>query len=149
MSDKAIIKAFSLSFGILFLFVGAIMIIVSVWVNVRTVNSRRVGATVSEVIETRTQTRKDYESVFYTPVYEYSDGGEIKTYTSSVSSSMPAEIGSEASLYISENGVIYEKRGTLAAFFIGIVFAALGGIFTFVTFKLWKKKPEETEERYL
>ncbi|MEZ3453097.1 MAG: DUF3592 domain-containing protein [Oscillospiraceae bacterium] len=144
-SDKTIIKVFSSAFGILFLIIGAVMIIVSVWINVRMFSSRHVSATVSEVIETRTQTRKDYESVFYMPVYEYSDGGEVKTYTSSVSSSMPAEIGSETTLYILENGIIYEKRGTLATFFMGIVFTAIGIFFAFINVKKLQKKYDETE----
>lgn len=142
-SDEAIIKVLSLFFGILFLFVGAIMVTVSVGVNLRMINSRRVSAAVVEVIETRTQTRKDYESVFYTPVYEYSDGGEVKTYTSSVSSSMPAEIGSEAALYISDNGIIYEKRGTFATFFMGIAFTAIGIFFAFINLKKLRKKFNE------
>lgn len=144
-SDKTIIKVFSSAFGILFLIIGAIMIIVSVWINVRMFSSRPVSATVSEVIETRTQTRKDYESVFYTPVYEYSDGVVVKTYTSSVSSSMPAEIGSETTLYILENGIIYEKRGTLATFFMGIAFTAIGIFFAFINVKKLQKKYDETE----
>lgn len=145
-SDKTIIKVFFSAFGILFLIIGAVMIIVSIWINARIVSSRPVSATISEVIETRTQTRKDYESVFYTPVYEYSDGGEIKTYTSSVSSSMPEEIGSEATLYISDNGIIHEKRGTLAIFSMGIIFTALGVFLAFINVKKLQKKYDETEQ---
>lgn len=85
----------------------------------------------------------------YTSVYEYTDSGEVKRYTSNVSTSKQAEIGSEATLYISENGKVYERTGAKIAYFVGILFAVVGGVFTFITFKLWKKKPEEEEERYL
>lgn len=146
ISDKTIIKALSSIFGILFLLVGVIMIIVSVWVNLSMIDSRRISANVSEVIETRTQTRKDYESILYTPVYEYRDGGEVKTYKSLVSSSMPAEVGSEATLYISGNGIIYENRGTLTTLFMGIIFAALGGFLAFIKVKKLRKKFDETEQ---
>lgn len=141
MSDKTIIKALSSAFGILFLLVGVIMIIVSAWVNLRTLGNRRVSAAVSEVIETRTQTRKDYENVMYTLVYEYYDGGEVRTYKSLISTSMPAAVGDEATLYISENGVIYEKTGTLRTLFMGILFAALGVFLAFIKVK----KIDETE----
>lgn len=145
-SDKIIIKAFSSAFGILFLFVGAIMIVVSAWINLRISSSRRVEARVVEVIETRTQTRKDYESVLYTPVYEYRDGGEVRTYKSLVSTAMPVETGSETALYISENGIIYERTGTLTTLFMGIVFAALGVFFAFINVKILRKKYGETEQ---
>lgn len=145
-SDKTIIKALSSAFGILFLLIGSIMIIVSVGVNVRINSSRQVSARVAEVIETRTKTRKDYESVLYTPVYEYYDDGEVRTYKSLVSTSMPVEAGSEATLYISENGTIYERRGTPAALFIGIIFAAFGFFFAFIHVKKLRKKFDGTEE---
>ena len=145
-SDKAIIKVLSSAFGILFLFIGVIMIIVSVGTNVRIGGSRRVSARVVEVIETRTKTRKDYESILYTPVYEYFDGGEVRTYKSLISTSMLVEVGDEATLYISENGAVYEKRGTLATLFMGIIFAALGFFFAFINSKKLRKKFAETEK---
>ncbi len=145
-SDKTIIKVLSSAFGILFLFIGLIMITVSVGVNVRMNSSRRVSARVVEVIETRTKTRKDYESILYTPVYEYYDGGEVRTYKSLISTSMPVETGSEATLYISKNGIIYERTGTPATLFMGIIFAALGFFFAFINVKKFRKKFAETEE---
>lgn len=145
-SDKTIIKALSSAFGILFLLIGAIMITVSVGINVRINSSRQVSARVAEVIETRTKTRKDYESILYTPVYEYYDGGEVRTYKSLVSTSMPVEAGSEATLYISKNGMIYERTGTLAALFMGIVFTVLGFFFAFINVKKFRKKFAQTEE---
>ena len=122
------------------------MIIVSVGANVRMINSRRVSARVVEVIETRSKPRKDEERILYTPVYEYYDDGEVSTYKSLVSTSMPVKTGGEVTLYISENGIIYEKRGTLTTLFMGIIFAAIGFFFAVINVKKLRKKFAETEE---
>ena len=156
-SDNAVRKLF-MAFGLIFLAVGAVCIIISLYMNVRMENSRQVSATVVEVIEEterdtdfnpRNHRRRSHTSVMYTSVYEYSDGGEVRRYTSNVSTSKRAEIGSEATLYISEDGKVYERSGAAIVFLVGIIFAVVGGVFTFITFKLWKIKTEETEERYL
>lgn len=151
-SDDMVRKLFML-FGVAFLAIGAVGIIISLYMNARIDNSRQVSATVVEVIkETERDTDfnpRSHTSVMYTSVYEYIDGGEVKRYTSNVSTSKQAEIGSEATLYISEDGKVYERSGAAIVFLVGIIFAVVGGVFTFITFKLWKKKTEETEERYL
>lgn len=156
-SDNAVRKLF-MAFGLIFLAIGAVGIIISLYMNVRMENSRQVSATVVEVIEEterdtdfnpRNHRRRSHTSVMYTSVYEYSDGGEVRRYTSNVSTSKRAEIGSEATLYISEDGKVYERSGAAIVFLVGIIFAVVGGVFTFITFKLWKIKTEETEERYL
>lgn len=152
-SDNAVRKLF-MFFGLTFLAIGIISIAISISMNVRMDNSRQVNATVVEVIkevDRSASVHDDYGhlSVLYTPVYEYEDGGEVKRYTSNVSRSKRAEIGSETTLYISKDGKIYQKSGAAVTLFVGIIFAVVGGVFTFITFKLWKKKPEETEEQYL
>lgn len=147
-SDDTVRKLFML-FGVAFLAIGAVCIIISLYMNARVDNSRQVSATVVEVIKKVDRDADGYSTMMYTPVYEYSDGGEVRQYTSNVSTSKQAEIGSEATLYISEDGNIYQKSGAEIMLFVGIVFAAIGGVFVFITFKLWKKKTEETEERYL
>lgn len=156
-SDNAVRKLF-MAFGLVFLAIGAVGIIISLYMNVRMENSRQVSATVVEVIEEterdtdfnhRNHRRRSHTSVMYTSVYEYIDGGEVRRYTSNVSTSKQAETGSEATLYIYENGKIYQKSGAEIMLFVSIVFMVVGGVFTFITFKLWKKKTEETEERYL
>lgn len=144
--SQKLIKTFSLAFGILFLFIGAVMIIVSVGVNVRIIGCQPVEARVAEVIETHSKPRKDYEIIYYTPVYEYYDGGEICTYKSSVSTSAPVEIGTETTLYISGNGIVYERRGTLSTLLAGIFFAAIGYLFAFVKVKKLGTKSIETED---
>ncbi len=126
--------------------IGGNLIIDFARLSVRMSSSRQVNATVVEVIRVREHNGHD---TLYTPVYEYEDGGEVKRYTSDVSRSRRAEIGSETTLYISKDGKIYQKSGAAVTLFVGIIFAVVGGVFTFITFKLWKKKPEETEEQYL
>lgn len=147
-SDNMVRKLFML-FGVAFLAIGAVGIIISLYMNDRIDNSRQVSATVVEVIKKVDRDADGYSTMMYTPVYEYSDGGEVRQYTSNVSTSKRAEIGSETTLYISEDGKIYQKSGAEIMLFVGIVFAVVGGVFAFITFKLWKKKTEETEERYL
>lgn len=144
-SDRIARLVFS-ALGLLLLGIGGNLIIDFVRLNVRMSSSRQVNATVVEVIRVREHNGHD---TLYTPVYEYEDGGEVKRYTSDVSRSRRVEIGSETTLYISKDGKIYQKSGAAVMLFVGIIFAVVGGVFTFITFKLWKKKPEETEEQYL
>ncbi|MEZ3453098.1 MAG: DUF3592 domain-containing protein [Oscillospiraceae bacterium] len=144
-SDRIARLVFSV-LGLLLLGIGGNLIIDFARLSVRMSSSRQVNATVVEVIRVREHNGHD---TLYTPVYEYEDGGEVKRYTSDVSRSRRAEIGSETTLYISKDGKIYQKSGAAVTLFVGIIFAVVGGVFTFITFKLWKKKPEETEEQYL
>ena len=144
-SDRIARLVFSV-LGLLLLGVGGNLIIDFARLNLRMSSSRQVNATVVEVIRVREHNGHD---TLYTPVYEYEDGGEVKRYTSDVSRSRRAEIGSETTLYISKDGKIDQKSGAAVTLFVGIIFAVVGGVFTFITFKLWKKKPEETEEQYL
>lgn len=144
-SDRIARLVFSV-LGLLLLGVGGNLIIDFARLNLRMSSSRQVNATVVEVIRVP---KHHGHNTLYTPVYEYEDGGEVKRYTSDVSRSKRAEIGSETTLYISKDGKIYQKSGAAVTLFVGIIFAVVGGVFTFITFKLWKKKPEETEERYL
>lgn len=147
--SNRIVKLIFSVLGLLLLGVGGNLIIDFARLNVRMGSSRQVSATVVDVIEKMERGADGYSTMMYTPVYEYTDGGEVRQYISNVSTSKKAETGSEATLYISENGKIYQKSGAAIMLFVGIVFAVVGGVFAFITFKLWKKKTEETEERYL
>lgn len=147
--SNRIVKLIFSVLGLLLLGVGGNLIIDFARLNVRMGSSRQVSATVVDVIEKMERGADGYSTMMYTPVYEYTDGGEVRQYISNVSTSKKAETGSEATLYISENGNIYQKSGAAIMLFVGIVFAVVGGVFAFITFKLWKKKSEETEERYL
>lgn len=147
-SDNAARQVFII-LGTVLLVAGVILIIVSLWLNMRMDNSRQVSARVTEVIETNEWHRKrrgKYHNKMYTPVYEYYDDGELKTYTSSVSTSNRAEIGSEATLYISEDGKIYERSGSLITLIVGSGFTAVGGLFTFISVKIWRKISVEIEQ---
>lgn len=157
LSDNAAKKLFMI-LGIVFLAVGMVCIIVSLRMNARMDSSRQVSATVVEVvrdvehnsdINPRNHMRRRKTSVMYTSVYEYMDGGEVRRYTSNVSTSKQAEIGSETTLYISEDGKVYERSGAAVALFVGIGFAALGGIFTLISAAAMRKKPAEAGENVL
>jgi|GEM_PF-1878042 len=124
--------------GIIFLAVGAIVITVGLVMNARIESCRRVSATVSDVIERIDRDAEGYSTRMYTPVYEYVDGGEMKSYTSHVSTSRRAEIGSQATLYISEDGGVYERSGAAIALFVGVVFAAVGAVLLILTVKMRK-----------
>lgn len=138
-----------MTFGVGFLAIGAVAVIIFLYMNTRIDNSRQVSATVVDVIKKVDWDADGYSTMMYTPVYEYSNGGEVRRYTSNVSTSKKAEIGSEATLYISEDGKVYQRTGAVIVLLVGIIFAVVGGVFTLFAFKLLKKKPEETEERYL
>lgn len=143
------VKHIFMLIGIVFILTGAILIILSLRMNVRIDNSRQVTASVVDVIETREWHRKNhgkYYTKMYTSVYEYYDGGEMKTYKSSVSTSKRAEIGSEATLYISEDGKIYERLGASLTLILGAGFSVMGGFFTFISVKIQRKIFAGTEE---
>lgn len=122
--------------GIIFLAVGAIVITVGLVMNARIESCRRVSAVVSDVIERIDRDAEGYITRMYTPVYEYVDGTEMKSYTSHVSTSRRAEIGSQATLYISEDGKVYESSAAVLCFIIGAGFVFVGGIFTVVGVKI-------------
>lgn len=142
-------KKLFMAFGLVFLAIFAVCTIIFFYMNARMGSSRQVSATVVEVIEKMERGADGYSKMMYTPVYEYINGGEVIRYTSNVSTSKKAEIGSEATLYISEDGKVYRRTGAVIVLLVGIIFAVVGGVFTLFAFKLLKKKPEETEERYL
>ncbi len=148
LSEKNFKKIF-MAFGVFFLAAGAVLIIAALGLNARMDNCRRVSATVVNVVESVERRRstirhnRHRSTKMYTPIYEYYDGGELKTYQSRTSTSWAADIGSETTLYISDKGKIYERSGSLVILLVGIVFAVVGGVFTLVTVKVLRKKSEE------
>lgn len=66
------------------------------------------------------------------PVYEYYDGGEFKRYESNVYSTPQKPLGTEVTLYISEDGKVREKQGTSVMILCGSIFAVVGVIFAVV-----------------
>lgn len=144
-----IIKKIFLLLGIIFLIAGGVLLTVGAVMNARIESCRRVSATVSDVIERIDRDAEGYSTRMYTPVYEYVDGGEMKSYTSHVSTSRRAEIGSQATLYISEDGRVYERSGAAIALFVGVVFAAVGAVLLILTVKMRKNSSEESKGLYL
>lgn len=124
--------------GVVFLVLGTIMIANSMRLNFRMDNSRQVSARVVEVIEPT--------SNMYKPVYEYSDGGEVKKYTSTVSTSNWVEIGSETTLYITEDGKIYERLGVMITLFVGIGFEVIGVMCIFAIVIMRIKLPKRRKK---
>lgn len=131
-----IIKKIFLLLGIIFLIAGGVLLTVGAVMNARIESCRRVSAAVSDVIERIDRDAEGYITRMYTPVYEYVDGTEMKSYTSHVSTSRRAEIGSQATLYISEDGKVYESSAAVLCFIIGAGFVFVGGIFTVVGVKI-------------
>lgn len=141
MSNTTMMKVIFLTLGISFLLFGVIMITVSSGVNLRMDGCRQVRATVAEVVKAPRRGRHRR----YSYVYEYTDGGEVRRYKSNATTTVRLKIGSEKTLYISEDGRIYEHTGAAMTFLVGIVFAVMGGTFMLFTLKMRKKKSEEAE----
>lgn len=70
------------------------------------------------------------------PVYEYYDGGEIKRHESNVSVMPPKPLGTEATLYISDDGKVRDKQSASIMILVGSIFAFVGVIFTVVALAL-------------
>ncbi len=123
------------AFGLLFFIIGAVMTIIAVRLIIAAKNGRKVTAEIVDVITSRRKVRRrrggSSMRTFYTPVYEYYDGGEVKTYQSKVSTTMQITVGKEETLYISENGEIIEKVSCYLYLLVGIVFAAVGAFLLF------------------
>ncbi|MCM1022663.1 MAG: hypothetical protein NC395_01225 [Prevotella sp.] len=136
----------------IFAFLSAMLVIVGVGLligaavtNSHIENSRPVAARVVDNVKVRSKGHSTrHKKMLYAPVYEYTDGGETKTYQSSVSTSNAQEIGAEATLYISDDGKVYEGSGTFIMLLVGIILAVVGGVFAFVTVWLSRKISAET-----
>jgi len=88
--------------------------------------SREVTATVVDVVSRKERRKRGPCRVVYSPVYEYYDGGEYKKYKSSMSSTFEVKLGTETTLYISEDGRVREKGASAFMFVFGAVFAFVG-----------------------
>lgn len=150
-SDK-MVKRFFMAFGGGFLMLGAVIIAVSFLLNARMDSCRQVTAVVTDVIRSYDSDRdmghryRRHNALMYTSVYEYTDGGEVKTYTSNVSSSRQAVIGSEVTLYISRDGRIYERSAAAVLLIVGIIFAFVGGIFTVICLTVFRRRKNESRD---
>lgn len=91
--------------------------------------SREVTATVVDVVSRKERRKRGPCRVVYSPVYEYYDGGEYKKYKSSMSSTFEVKLGTEMTLYISEDGKVRERGSAVFMIIFGAVFAFAGLIF--------------------
>lgn len=134
-------KLVFLAVGILFLVIGAAFIISFARPDIHMDGSRQVSATVVEVIKGQIRGRHRR----YRYVYEYTDGGEVRRYASNATTTVRLKVGSKKTLFISEDGRVYERTGAVMTLFIGIAFALMGVTFMLMTFKMLKNKVGETE----
>ena len=116
-------------FGAIFIIIGIALIIDYVRNNAEIKNSREINAVIVDFVEKKRSTQGDGTfHMIYAPVYEYYDG-EVKRFTSPVSSTGHEALGTEVTLYISESGKINERRSVIITLIIGIIFAAAGAGF--------------------
>lgn len=118
------------AFGVLFVLVGIGVLIGGLANNNSIKNSREVTAKIVDFIERkyRSQQSHKWRTVYY-PVYEYYDSGETKRHESNVSVMPPKPLGTEVTLYISEDGKVREKQSALVMILVGSIFAVIGAIF--------------------
>lgn len=129
--------------GVLFTLIGVGVIIGGLVQRNSIKNSREVNATIVENIETKRRRQGDKHDfgsqtvhgtvTYYTPVYEYYDGGEVKRYKSTVSSTSHKPVGTEETLYIDRDGKVRSKAGSSFMFLFGGVFALVGVVFAVVS----------------
>lgn len=133
------------AFGLLFAIIGIIVIIVGIRQKSDMKDCREVIARIVD-FEVSHYRRHNQPHTYYAPVYEYTDLGETKRYTSSVGQSInnsrPVDtVGTQTTLYLSKSGKIYENRAAnmmiiagVAFTVFGVFFAALGMVFTRISF---------------
>lgn len=115
--------------GLLFFIIGAAMTVTFLKLANAAKNGRKVTATVVDVIKSRRRGSKGRMRTFYTPVYEYYDGGEVKTYQSRVGTTAQKPVGTEETMYISADGEIIEKDSCYMNLVMGLVFSVVGVCF--------------------
>lgn len=98
--------------------------------------SRRVNAKIVDFKEEKwvkfDGTAFDPYEIVHLPVYEYYDGGEIKRYTSQVYNSRQKPIGTEVTLYISEDGKVRDGLDSKIMYLVGGGLAAMGALFAVI-----------------
>ncbi|MDE7288922.1 MAG: hypothetical protein K2N71_05380 [Oscillospiraceae bacterium] len=116
-------------FGAIFIIIGIALVIDYIRHNAEIKNSREINATIVDFVEKKRSTQGDGTfHMIYAPVYEYYDG-EVKRFTSPVSSTGQVQLGTEVTLYISESGKVSERRSVVITLIMGIIFAAVGAVF--------------------
>lgn len=130
----AMIKIIFTAFGVLFLLIGIGVLIGGLTNNNSIKNSREVSGKIVDFIKRKVQGQHGHMHTYCYPVYEYYDSGEFKKYESNVSVMPPKPLGTEVTLYISENGKVRDKQGALIMILVGVIFAVVGAIFAVIAF---------------
>lgn len=120
------------AFGVLFVLIGIGALIGGLVNNNSIKNSREVSGKIVDFIKRRGRGQRGHMHTYLYPVYEYYDGGEFKRYESNVYSTPQKPLGTEVTLYISEDGKVREKQGTSVMILCGSIFAVVGVIFAVV-----------------
>ncbi|MDE5576668.1 MAG: hypothetical protein K2J11_04705 [Oscillospiraceae bacterium] len=123
------IKTAFAAFGVLFVLVGIGVLIGGLATNNAIKNSREVSGTIVDFIKRRVRGKHGHMHTYVYPVYEYYDGGETKRHESNVSVMPPKPLGTETTLYISEDGKVREKQSTSIMILVGSIFAVIGAVF--------------------
>ncbi len=123
------------AFGGLFVLIGIGVIIGGLASNNSIKNSREVTAKIVDFIERKYRSQQSHKwRTAYYPVYEYYDDGEFKRYESNIFTMPPKPMGTEATLYISEDGKVREKQSASVMILAGVIFAVVGAIFAVIAF---------------
>lgn len=121
-------------FGAIFIIIGIALVIDYIRHNAEIKNSREVNVVIVDFVEKKRITQGDGTfHMIYAPVYEYYDG-EVKRFSSPVSSTGHEALGTEVTLYISERGKVNERRSVVITFIMGIIFLLMGVVFVLLAF---------------
>lgn len=129
-------KIMFVAIGSLFAFIGGFLLGIGAVGGRAMKKSRRVNAKIVDFKEEKwvkfDGTAFDPYEIVHLPVYEYYDGGEIKRYTSQVYNSRKKPIGTEVTLYISEDGKVRDGLDSKIMYLVGGGLAAMGALFAVI-----------------
>lgn len=119
--------------GLLYAIIGAALLAVGAKNSKSIKESREVNAKLVDFVgKKHRRGRHHVMRTYYYPIYEYYDSGEVRQYTSSVSTEPRKPVGTEVTLYISEDGKIMEKSVSKVMYLVGGIFAAIGVLFAVI-----------------
>lgn len=122
------IKIIFIAFGVLFVLIGIGVLIGGLASNNSMKNSREVSGKIVDFIEKKYRNKRTWSTAYY-PVYEYYDSGEFKRHESNIYQMPQKPLGTEVTLYISEDGKVRETPGCFDDDFDRSYFCGIWGIF--------------------
>lgn len=127
-----------MAFGILFAVMGTMILIAALRQRAEMRNCREVSARIVDFEKIRRRNGGAIATWYtlYKPVYEYAELGDVKRYVSDVGSTDPVPVGTEATLYLSKSGKIYDKQYSALMLIVGAAFMAFGIFFAVLGFIL-------------